>query len=378
MIYKTPQSEIHYYFSEENDAISQSGLKLLLKGVNAYLKKSNNEKELYYSEKGHFIIGSAVDTILSLGMQEFQNQYYISLSDKKPGDKTLSLMHYIFDNETARMSSQHINQLTLKLVDNDDIIRACVANEFQNRYKDEAKIKAVYKNEDYFNELCLSNGKQIITTDDYEQISRIVDSFQTSQWGNLFDDTFIDDSNTDIYFQLPIYSLLNGVKVRGLLDVVIVDHDKKTILNIDLKTMAYPVNTFHWSAKKFRYDFQISFYHELLRHWITVNPTLKDYTILNPEFLVESTTAVNGAVKFVTSDEFLTIGKEGRKDIYGYTYIHGQFRSVIGSKEIVSSAILGWEAALDLYEWHTSNGFNQDRIIQENNNIVLLNFGKIG
>ena len=59
----TPQSEIDKYF--ESDALSQSSLKKLLTGINSFLNNQKEESELFYTEKGHFIIGSAVDMLLT-------------------------------------------------------------------------------------------------------------------------------------------------------------------------------------------------------------------------------------------------------------------------------------------------------------------------
>jgi len=367
MIYKTEQSIIDNYFSD-TDHVSQSSLKQLLKGVNAYLKTADNEKSLYYTEKGHFIIGSAVDTILSMGYDEFQKQYFVVADDSKPGDKSLSLMQYIFDTQTEGMSIHEINNFRLSSVSDTAIIEACNINEFQKRYKSPALIKAVYKYEDYFNNLCIAFGKQIITFEDKNKIDNIVSSFENSKWSYLFDDSLKDDIDNDLYFQLPIYTNISGLKVKGLLDLVIVDHKRKTISIVDFKTMSEPVIKFPKSAHSYRYDIQAAWYIKLLGLWLVDKPEFKGYTFSEFNFLVESTTFINGAVMYNASKDFIKGGKYGTGDLFALEYESNYGRQLVK----IRNAKYGWSYALDLYIWHIENGFDQDKEIVVNNNILTL------
>jgi len=367
MIYRTTQEVVNNYFND-TDHVSQSNLKQLLKGVNAYLKTSESEKKLYYTEKGHYIIGSGVDTILSMGNNEFDNQYHIVSDDTKPGDKSLSLIKYLFDTHTEQMSPQAINDFSMSVISNDDIIAACKVNEFQSRYKDPALLKAVYKYEDYFNELCISHGKQIITFEDKNQIDRIVDSFETSKWAHLFDDSLANVTNIDLYFQLPIYGKISNVKVKGLLDLVIVDHSKKLISIIDFKTTGEPVIKFKYSAKSYRYDFQAAWYTKLLTIWLQTRPELAGYKFGGFSFLVESSIFINGTVMQKASAEFLKRGKYGTPEVLAFEY-----EDTIPIRPVkVREATYGWTTALQLYKWHVEHGFDQDKEVIENNNILTL------
>lgn len=94
MIFRTSKEQIDLYF-EDTDYLSQSMIKKILKGVESL--KDETEKDLYYEEKGHFIIGSAVDTLLTMSEEQFKKDYHVSLVDK-PSGKTLSVLHLVFDN----------------------------------------------------------------------------------------------------------------------------------------------------------------------------------------------------------------------------------------------------------------------------------------
>ena len=92
----TPQIEIDKYF--ESEALSQSVLKTLLGGLDTFLSNQEEEQELYYKEKGHFVIGSAVDCILTGQEGEFDKQYYVSQIEKKPSETEMSIIKMTFDD----------------------------------------------------------------------------------------------------------------------------------------------------------------------------------------------------------------------------------------------------------------------------------------
>ncbi len=369
MIKRTSKADIDAYFSNDTH-IGQSSLKKLLQGVNAFL--AADEKKLYYVEKGHFIIGSGVDVMLTQEKDDFDDEYHITNSDK-PSGKTLSIMHHIFDNVTENMNKQHINRLTFEQLSDDTILEACVIHDFQGRWKDPAKLKAVAKTADYFNELCLSNGKQIITTEDYDKIVRITESFETSKWKHLFDGSLENNTKYDVYFQLAIYSEKLGIKTKVLLDFVVVDHEKKTITPYDIKTTGDAIIKFPYSAKAYRYDFQGSYYMEHLKYWRDQQPALKGYAINNFRFLVESTVYVSGTTMFKADKLFLKIGGYGKEAVYGASFVGQNKRTVYVETH---KAVHGWKYAVELYKWHLNNGFDKDKELVDSNHILTLTWGK--
>jgi hypothetical protein len=88
--YGNPQ-EVEEYFAD--GSVNQSYLKNLIKGVD-HLGK--DEKTMYYEEKGHFIIGSAVDVWLTQGVANYNAQYFTA-GEKKPSPTMMSITQMIFD-----------------------------------------------------------------------------------------------------------------------------------------------------------------------------------------------------------------------------------------------------------------------------------------
>ena len=213
MIYKGNSKEIKDYFDNQ-EAVSQSKLKLLLQGVSAYTDTSKTDEELYYSEKGYRIIGKGVDTKLTLGEVEFFNNFHVAVSEK-PSEKSLSIITYLYDTITNGMSITGINSFRMNMIPDAAIVQACELHEYQSRWGDESKVKAIRKMDGYFNELCISNGKQILSLEEMNKITKISERMINSQYGYLFDDAkHVNFDGIDVYTQVPVYASINNVKAK--------------------------------------------------------------------------------------------------------------------------------------------------------------------
>ena len=70
-------------------------------------------------------------------------------------------------------------------------------------------------------------------------------------------------SGIDKYFQLPLYWNYNDVSCKGLLDLLIVEHAKKTIYYVDIKfTMIETIEQWFRVASDKKYNFQMAWYKE--------------------------------------------------------------------------------------------------------------------
>ena len=363
MIFRTSKEQIDLYF-EDTDYLSQSMIKKILKGVESL--KDETEKDLYYEEKGHFIIGSAVDTLLTMSEEQFKENYHVSLVNK-PSGKTLSVLHLVFDNMVNLFQGQEINKLSLNLVANEDILQACNIEDFQSKWKDDTRVNAIMKYEEYFNDLCKAFGKQTITFEDFNLINTIVDNFKNSRLKWVFDDSMVNSKDYDLYFQYPIYFEYQGIKCKSLLDIMVVDHKQKRIGIIDLKTTGDNVINFYKAVTKFRYDIQASFYRLAAGQFGKTIPEISDYLFGGFSFAVESTIRPNGVSIFECDKELLDIGKSGRP---------GGFVVTTGGVAIYYNEIEGFIQGIDLYKWHLQNGFEKNKKLVENDGVLKLGWNR--
>lgn len=337
-------------------AISQSNLKLLLHSVNLFnAMKSNEEDE--YGEKDHFIIGIGVDTLLTMGIDTYLEEYHVS-EVEKPSDIHLRIIKQLYeyhrnyvDEEILVFQSQTSHDW---LAENEDFIG------WQGNWKWETKVDKFFipVNQAYWDDLVLAQNKQILSKSQDELIKEIVGNLINSEFTGQY---FLPPNpfrNIEIHYQLPIYFIYKGVNCKALLDQVIIDHENKTVQPLDIKTLGdYTLNFFN-SVIQRRYDFQAAFYTQALYSFIT--GTYDDYKILPFKFIVESTIAPGNPLVYTCSDELLLVrGKEG-------------IPTIKLSKGHVLKGVPGFNQAIEKYKWYLENGMETDKTIVESNGDLLI------
>lgn len=338
MEYRSTKEDIINYFNSE--AISQSQLKLLTVSSQAFLEVKEPEK--FFEEKEHFVIGSAVDDWITMGETYFDDNYFVSKLETKPSDTIKSIVQQVFSQkENDDWFEQRLS-----------ILIAIEAHNYQPNWKPETKIaKVSEEGEAYWYELVNSEGKQILSLEEYSLITKIVNQLQEHEYVNW---VFQKEGHIDIYYQLPIYFEIQNTYCKALLDMVIVNHQDKTIQPIDFKTLGDYTKNFPYHVKKRRYDIQASWYTEAIKYWR--NLTHKDYFIHNFTFIVASTTRTCPPLTFTMSSDALSIGKWGCTLQSTGTQLDQ--KGFLFKKEIV-----GWFELLQLYDFHVENGFEVDQEI---------------
>lgn len=335
----------------QNPAVSQSHLKLLF--GNPAVFNTIQEPEMYFEEKKHFIIGSGVDCLLTTSPQEFHAKYHVSEVPNKPSDALKSIINMSFDEVK-------VNHTEIRPIRNypDVILRACNEHAYQSRWGDELRVNKVCEYWEYWEDLKNSQGKQVLSQEEYLLIYQIAMSIRSHE---IIGKYFIETPSVSIFYQYPIYFEYKGVECKALLDMVYVDHANRTIQPIDIKTVGDYVLNFPKSIRQRRYDIQAAFYTEALK-WEMEETAIcnlpSDFEILPFKFIVQSSTMVGSPVIFTCDESLLQIGKFGREEL------------VLNSGDefySVSGRIKGFDELIDLYKYYTENGFEVDQVIKDNN-----------
>jgi hypothetical protein len=333
MIYRGTTAMIKEY--EENPAINQSAIKLILsKGMYAFLTGQytfTEDDELYYEEKKHFILGKGVDVRLTLGDEAFDEQFHTAIMMKKLGPKPMSAVKRTFDDVSSKYASETILPLKYYM---EELHKACNAEEyFMNRAKPNAKedsrVLGLIGDEGdaakYWQDLKDACGKQVISQEEKEIINGIELSFlnhpNTAKYFQMG-----ESATVDILYQIPLYWEYLGIILKSLPDMVMINHERKIIKGVDIKTIGDSVLNFHKAAKLRRYDIQASFYRtaiESSRKHISnyIGKDVTDYEVAEDfTFLVESTKRWGFPIPFIMGMELLTTGWRGSADgsLYGW------------------------------------------------------------
>jgi PDDEXK-like domain of unknown function (DUF3799) len=342
----------------ESEALSQSSLKKLLGNVSRFHDVPKETPE-------HFVLGKAVDCILTGNEGDFEEEYFVTDLDRLPSEAVAQIVKRVFE----MVSEYYEEALRSNVLSPEDTfdnyfgdlsrhegLLLSFASDWQPRWGDDAKVKNLLKEgSDYFQSLKKSFGKTILSLEQKNTINRVVESLRTNpRTARYFArEEFQMYSQVDVRYQLPLFFEYKGVKCKALLDMAIFCYDKEelvAIYPIDFKTMAGDTFSFYGSAIKYRYDIQGAWYTLALCQ--TFNLPLDSEKIKPFIFVVESTTSPGKPLAFQVEQDFLDRGKNGRPALYQ-------------EGVLVKGAVLGYEQLFEKYLYHVENGFALEKEIQD-------------
>lgn len=237
-------------------------------------------------------LGSLVDDLLFLSNDEFNKLYY-----KFDGDKPTATLGVLCDI---------IIKNYLEIPTREEVLIIIQQNNLWKRQKEET----LYSNFDipeFWNYLkCMfeSTGKIIITTSEYNdalELSTILKEHKYSK--------YILDNNLDNYYQVKFEFDYRGFKVRGIIDILTIDHKNKTVQLIDLKTGKNNAIEFEESFIKWRYYFQGALYQRAFNE-ICKLLKLKGYTLEPFKFLYISKSDKTPLL-FIMTDKWVKAAYKG-------------------------------------------------------------------
>lgn len=366
----TPQKEIDAYFA--SGAINQSSLKNLeggLAGLLANIAKKKKDEHEGKPIPDYFLIGGAVDCILTGEVGEFEKQYYVSNLSKKPTEVEIKIVDSVF-NELSKANMLLSDKVTYQ--DSHDSILAA-ANEvgWQKNWKDATRVnKLLVTGAEYFEDLKLAFGKKILSREQHENITYIVNSLSSNPKTKKYFDRALqkDQKFIDFYYQLPIYFNYKGEECKALMDLVVV-HKNSTgeilkIEPIDLKTMSGATLGFPSKMRQHRYDIQAAWYTLALSEHFSFPIEM----IAPFKFVVESTTGVGNPLVFEITANTLYNGQHGSPA--------STFRAKDTFREIYYREEKGYKRLMQDYIYYMNTEFREDIIFETYPDVVTIDYVK--
>ena len=223
--------------------------------------------------------GSMVDTLITDSEEEFKNRFIVvddpGISDnlKEITMRLYSLWHHSkFDDIPDDVIA--------------DIGKEC--NYYAGDKYANYRVKMIKENcKPYFNTLVIAEGKTVVTSQDVEDARRCVQALKTNEFTAFYfatDDPF--DTKYQRFYQLKFRGNHKGVAYKCMADLILVDHEKKTIQPVDLKTSGHNEWEFPKSFQSWRYDIQARLYWRLIVANVKNDPDYKDYKVLPYKFIV--------------------------------------------------------------------------------------------
>lgn len=303
-------------------------------GPQALIRKSSVDNE-------GVRIGSLTDDLLYTKMVDsshFNSLYYI-YDGSKPTATLGKLVNLIIENKSAVPTKKEVLEIVKKnsywssIVNEEILIKKFNVKQFWEY------LEAYYGSKD----------KTIVGTLDYALAEELVNILLTHKFSkHIFNET---KDKTTLY-QYPIRFEYKGFILRGILDFIRIDHKKKTVTLIDLKTGKDDPESFTTSFIKYRYDLQEAVYTLAFEH-ICKDLDLEGYTLEPFEFLYLSRYEKTPIIYTVPETWHIA----GR---YGYK-LNG--RQVKGLDELI-----------DEIAWHFDNKvFDKSKVLHESQGKLEIN-----
>lgn len=223
--------------------------------------------------------GSAVDAIITGGEDEFNANFVVLDINITDGGKDtcnqLLQMGLPFENFTE--------------IPEGIVSQAAKASGFWQADKwDKIRYKKVLETgniAEYYNAM-RHNDKTILDIKTFESVLAMVRALRESpSTAGYFAD---NDELSPIrrYYQLKFKARFGNVNYRCMMDLAIVDYEKKEIIPCDLKTSGHSEWQFENSFMQWMYPIQARLYAAVLKANLDKDPYFKDFKMLNYRFIV--------------------------------------------------------------------------------------------
>lgn len=242
---------------------------------------NNLDKLFERIESPSLTFGSAVDTLLTGSEKEFNEQFFVAQLDNPLSDTLITITKKLFDT----WKDEHTN---IKDISDDKLIETISDISWNNHWQDKTRAKKIKEDcAAYYKLLYLSEGKTILNTYIYQDVINTVDRLRSADSTRFyFEQDNIFDDNIERLYQLKFKATFNNVDYRCMSDLLVVIHDKKLVVPVDLKTSYKPEWDFYKSFVEWKYDIQGRLYWRIIRYNMDQDPYFKDFKLADYRFIV--------------------------------------------------------------------------------------------
>ena len=308
----------------------------------------NNLDKLFDKlETPSLTFGSAVDSIITGGQEEFKKKFIVAEFSSTP-DSIIKIVKSLF--------SQYGNSYrSLIMIPDDAIIKETEHQSYQMNWRPETRARAIKeKGADYYNLLFIADGKAILDTQTYQDVCNAVRALKESKSTQFYfaeDNSFEPD--IERFYQLKFKGEFNGVKYRNMADLIIVNHKEKWVKPVDLKTSSHTEWDFYKSFVDWRYDIQARLYWAIIRQNMDKDEYFKDFKLLDYDFIVVNRRILVPLVwtcPFTQTTGTLKFGKNAQIEMRSpfvigeelYYYLSSRPKVPMGIEETKSNDLKKW------------------------------------
>lgn len=271
-------------------------------------------------ESPSLLFGGVVDTLVT-DYEEFYNRYAVL---------DIPELSESLDAIARRLAVEYPDYTNINFIPEEELAR--IGEELGYYKTDKYKSFRVKKIKEecaqLYNILNSTKDKTVITSKLFADANACRDALLADEDTSRFlvSSPFNDD--IEIFFQLKFKGVFENINLRGMMDIVIVDHKNKKIIPADLKTSYKSETDFPKSFIEWCYPMQANLYTYLIQQNIDKSEKYKDYTISSYYFVVVSnnsrkpmvwnTTYNKDEGPFVYNDKSIPNWREVVKELHFY------------------------------------------------------------
>lgn len=228
-------------------------------------------------------LGSALDCLVTEGSEAYDQKYYIS--QYNPVNKTESVIEEIY-----KVSEAPNLHFAIETLGEGYLSQIFDMLDFYKGRTLKYKVSVIEEKSDYYEQLINARklGKTIINESVNADTIKMYNSMVLNSITNdLF---FIQHKGTEKFFQAKFRTIIQDTPFRCMFDLLVVNHEKKVIVPVDLKTTSTPLYDFYSSFIKWNYQIQVRLYTLILKNVLKgteyENYRITDYlyTVVNKNF----------------------------------------------------------------------------------------------
>lgn len=307
------------------------------------------------------IYGSAVDCLAFDGREVFDEKFAV-LGQEKPSWMLEKVLKGVINEIQVTHDELTDPPISADLSKYSNVILGVAKSvEYGKGWKPETIVRKTIEGCGELYRSTIENmGKHALSPQQYEYVENSVNTLFTHEFTAKY---FNAEEGQEIYYQLPIIWEYEDedteqiIHCKSLLDILLIDHNTKTIYPIDLKTTGKSVYAFDKSFVEWKYYLQASFYTDAVHHLCKEQyPEYADYKIALFKFVVISSKNPRRPLAFQITESVLNAGRYGAE-----------------SKEHPKYDKRGYYQLIKDMNWHLDNQkFDYPRDIYEKDGLIIL------
>ena len=274
----------------------------------------------------NFKFGSLVD-MMCFEPHRVDDTFYKGASVKPPTTNVKNICDLILQNidkpighiakGVSAIGRRKQKKITNELSDyRKEILASALRLKIYKTYSDDKTFDTVVNaGQEYFKDRLTSRGKTLIKPEMWKLASITAATLITHPYTSKYFAKNVP--GVEIIYQYKFDTKVNGHRCKGMLDCLIVNHDAKIIIPVDLKTGEAPCKEFPRLYTSHRYYIQGALYKEALKSIVDIDFELSGYIVKDFQFIYISKLNPGKPMLFVASNDIHDLALNGFKDRYG-------------------------------------------------------------